>query len=322
MISQLDPALFGEEAVPQDVRTANAAARSRLMETAFWTPDLAPGLREARATGGGRFPPVVRSPRARVVEIPGAAGPLSVRIIAPEEPQGIYLHFHGGGWYMGGADLQDRRLEAIADGAGLICISVDYRLSPEHPYPAAPDDCEAAARWVIANARAQFGVDKITIGGESSGATLATVTLIRLRDKLGVRLQAANLWCGFFDLALTPSARRFGDRRYAPRTHDLRAFVSAYAGPHQSLAAPDVSPLQADLSDLCPALFTIGTEDPLLDDSLFMHMRWIAARNTSELRVCSGATHAFELGSTLTAQASENNAIQFLKNAVQSNSAL
>src|SRR3546814_18340797 len=88
---------------------------------------------------------------------------------------------------MGGADLQDPRLEAIADRAQLTCVSVDYRLTPENPYPAAPDDCETAALWVLANAMAEFGADTITIGGESSGAHLAVVTLLRLRDRHGVR---------------------------------------------------------------------------------------------------------------------------------------
>src|SRR3546814_13017170 len=79
------------------------------------------------------------------------------------------------------------------------------------PHPAAPDDCETAALWVLANAMAEFGADTITIGGESSGAHLAVVTLLRLRDRHGVALSGANLIFGFYDLTLTPSARLFGE---------------------------------------------------------------------------------------------------------------
>src|SRR3546814_14584303 len=79
-----------------------------------------------------------------------------------------------------------------------------------------------------ANAMADFGADTITIGGESSGAHLAVVTLLRLRDRHGVALSGANLIFGFYDLTLTPSARLFGDDRVAPRTTDLRSYVKAF----------------------------------------------------------------------------------------------
>src|SRR3546814_4868085 len=99
--------------------------------------------------------------------------------------------------------------------------------------------------------------------GESSGAHLAVVTLLRLRDRHGVALSGANLIFGFYDLTLTPSARLFGDDRVAPRTTDLRSYVKAFV-PEGDLAAPEISPLYADLNNLCPALFTVGTQDPLL----------------------------------------------------------
>src|SRR3546814_6991019 len=129
---------------------------------------------------------------------------------------------------MGGADLQDPRLEAIADRAQLTCVSVDYRLTPENPYPAAPDDCETAALWVLANAMAEFGADTITIGGESSGAHLAVVTLLRLRDRHGVAQSGANLIFCFYDLTLTPTPRLFGGHRPEPRTTALRTERKAF----------------------------------------------------------------------------------------------
>src|SRR3546814_12202465 len=95
---------------------------------------------------------------------------------------------------------------------------------------------------------AEFGADTITIGGESSGAHLAVVTLLRLRDRHGVALSGANLIFGFYDLTLTPSARLFGDDRVAPRTTDLRSYVKAFV-PEGDLAAPEISPLYADLNN-------------------------------------------------------------------------
>src|SRR3546814_3322150 len=122
---------------------------------------------------------------------------------------------------------------------------------------------------------AEFGADTIPIGGESSGAHLAVVTLLRLRDRHGVALSGAYLIFGFYPLTLTPRARFFGDDRVAPRTTDLRSYVKAFV-PDGGLAAPETSPLYAHLNNLCLALFTVGTQDPLLVDSLFMSIHWLS----------------------------------------------
>src|SRR5580704_18973965 len=88
--------------------------------------------------------------------------------IDPETAKrGIYLHLHGGGWVLGGADMQDPILERIADNTRQVVVGVEYRLAPEHPYPAGPDDCEAAAAWLVKNGEREFGTDLLTIGGES-----------------------------------------------------------------------------------------------------------------------------------------------------------
>lgn len=303
---------FHEAITADGVREIQDAARARLAQIPPWTPGSARAIREARARGGGNYLTVEHSPRARVIEIPGPQASITLRVIAPREPKGIYLHMHGGGWFMGGSDLQDPRLEAIADRAQLACVSVDYRLIPEHPYPAAPDDCEAAALWVLANAQAEFGTSIVTIGGESSGAHLAAVTLLRLRDRHGVTLAGANFIFGFFDLTLTPSARMFGDNRFAPRTTDLRSYVAAFA-PQTELTAPDISPIYGNLSDLCPALFSVGTQDPLLDDSLFMHMRWLSSGNPSALTVYAGGIHNFIAFPSAIARQAEDRAIAFLR---------
>ena len=103
-----------------------------------------------------------RSPRAETVTIEGPAGPLALRVIRPQgKARGAYLHIHRGGWVWGAADEQDPWLERIADTCGFVCLSVEYRLAPEHPYPAALEDCEAAALWL-----AGPGKDHIMVWGE------------------------------------------------------------------------------------------------------------------------------------------------------------
>ncbi|MBC7769198.1 MAG: alpha/beta hydrolase [Phycisphaerales bacterium] len=262
---------------------------------ANWWDVGAQKVRDARANGHGVFPAPVKSERARWMEIDGPAGKVKLRVAAPAQSRGVYLHMHGGGHVLGAADQQDRLLEIIADSTGLTAVSVEYRLAPENPYPAGPDDCEAAALWVGDHIR-DFGGEALAIGGESAGAHLAALTMLRLREKHGrMPFKAANLVFGVFDLGMTPSARAFGDERLVLRTLDIVKFGDAFL-PGLSDAekrAPHLSPLYADLKGLCPALFTIGTRDALLDDSLFMHARWVAAGNAGELAIYPGACHGF-----------------------------
>src|SRR5207249_5828042 len=109
--------------------------------------------------------------------IPGPAGPIPVRVLVPETVRGVYLHFHGGGMVLGDAIYSDVHNESIARHCQLAVVSVNYRLAPEHPYPAAPDDCEAVALWLVSKAAAEFGADTLLIGGDSGGADLSVVTL-------------------------------------------------------------------------------------------------------------------------------------------------
>lgn len=284
---------FDPAAIPPEAHAVNAAIAELTKDMPNWWDVGAPRVREARARGEGPFPAVARSERARTITIDGPGGPLALRVIAPERSRGAYLHFHGGGWVLGAADQQDPLLVRIADGTGLTAVSVEYRLAPEHPFPAGPDDCEAAARWVLEHAD-DFGGTAFAVGGESAGGHLSALTLLRIRDRLGrMPFRAANLVFGAFDLGFTPSARRFGEEPLILRTSDMEHFVDAFLPATADRRVPGVSPLYADLAGLCPALFTIGTKDALLDDSLFMHARWVAAGNRGELAVQPGAVHGF-----------------------------
>jgi acetyl esterase/lipase len=237
------------------------------------------------------------SSRARTIIITGKDGnEIPLRVIAPANPRGIYLHIHGGGWVLGGADMQDPMLERIADNTGQAVVSVEYRLAPEHPYPAGPDDCETAAAWLVQNGRKEFGTDVLTIGGESAGGHLSAVTVLRMRDRYGYTgFRGANLVYGAYDMSLTPSQRQFGNTRLVLRTIDIQQFYSAFLPTVTDRRVPDISPLYADLRGLCPALFSVGTKDALLDDTLFMHARWVAAGNPAELSIYPGGAHGFTL---------------------------
>jgi len=289
-----DPSVFHDSAVSEETSAFNQRLITLLTPMAEWWEVGVDPVRAARRRGEGAFPAPQMSPRATDRRIPRPSGEIALRVIAPERPKGVHLHIHGGGWVFGGADMQDPMLERICDNTGQACVSVEYRLAPEHPYPAAPDDCEAAALWLARNAMAEFGTEVLTIGGESAGAHLAAVTLLRLRDRHGLTpFAAANMVFGCFDLSMTPSQRRFGSRRLVLRTVDIERFTDAFLPGVADRRAPDISPLFADLSDMPPALFTVGTADALIDDSLFMHARWLAAGNQGALAVYPGGAHGF-----------------------------
>jgi acetyl esterase/lipase len=255
--------------------------------------------RRARREGTSIWPAPVFLAHARDHVIPGRGGEIRLRILVPEEgAAGVYVHIHGGGWVLGRCDEYDVRLWDMVEATGLAAISLDYRLSPEHPYPAAPDDCEDAVLWLLERGLAELGLPSpLAIGGESAGAHLAVVTLLRLRDRHGIRgaFGAANLVFGVYDLSMTPSQRNWGERNLVLSTPIMRWFGRQFIGERdaEALRDPDISPLYAELHGLPPALFTVGDLDPLLDDSLFMEARWRAAGNETELRVWPECVHGF-----------------------------
>lgn len=149
-----------------------------------------------------------------------------------------------------------------------------------------------------AGGRAQLGHGgTLALGGDSAGAHLAALTLLRLRDRHGIRgaFGATVLQYGAFDLSMTPSQRLWGERNLVLSGPIIRWFADMFL-PGSDLEQrrhPDISPLLAELSAMPPAIFTVGTEDPLLDDTLFMEARWRSAGQQTELRVWPEAPHGF-----------------------------
>ena len=251
-------------------------------------------VRAARKEGKGLFGVPVFVPGAKDISVQGRSREIKLRVIRPPgEAKGVYLHIHGGGWTLGGADQQDLMLQELAKVTGLVAASIEYRLAPEHPFPAAAEDCEDVANWLIeGGATVLAAPTRFAIGGESAGAHLAVLTLLRLPKQV---FYAANLVYGAYDLSSTPSVRSWGDRNLVLSVPIIEYFGEGFTpklSPEQR-RDPTISPLYADLRGMPPALFTVGALDPLLDDSLFMEARWRAAGNSSTLRVWPHAIHGF-----------------------------
>ena len=302
----IDPLRLDPDAEPADARALNRDILERLTAAPdIWSFEPAL-IRKLRLDGRGPFPLCPEDASARTIQIEGPHGPIPLRIFEPSSgsKRGSYLHFHGGGWTLGSAREYDRNSRALAEATGLTVISADYRLGPENPYPQGPDDCEAVALWLVGG-MSGFSTSALAIGGESAGAHLAVVTLIRLRDHHGVApFKAANLVAGCYDLAGTPSVKEWGTDKLILNTRDVGKFVENFLAGGGSVDMPDVSPIHADLAGLPPALFSCGTRDLLLDDTLLMALRWKAARSTCEVAIHPGGCHVFQAFDTKQARES------------------
>jgi acetyl esterase/lipase len=268
-----------------EVREFNAAAAAR---GGYWSePDvLTPeGLWEAREGLSERPAASGPAPAEVVAEAEGRQVPVRLLEPAGGEPRGVFLEIHGGGFYMGWAARSDARNRRLADALGIAVVSVDYRLAPEHPWPAAPDDCETAALWLLEEAEERFGTSRLAIGGGSAGANLAMTTLLRLRDRgLVEPFVGAALDYGAFDLSgQTPAGRLIGDE----------GFLELYVGGGEDRTDPDISPIFGDLTGLPPALLVIGSKDVVFEQSLEMAARLAAAGGEVDLRVYPECPHGF-----------------------------
>jgi len=290
----IDPRVFDPANIDSETTELNLKIEKEMSALPPIYTFQPPDIRAARAAGHSIWGPIRHVAEAQDRMIAGPAGEIRLRVFVPDEVQAVYLHMHGGGFMLGQADHFDEPLYTAAQKCHMAVVSVDYRLAPENPYPAGPEDCEAAAVWLVEHCRAEFGSKKLFIGGESAGANLAAVTLLRMRDRHGFSgFSGAILTYGVYDMSMTPSARNWGERNLILTTKLIRWFNENYV-PAGNFADPDISPLYADLHGLPPALFTVGTLDPLMDDSMFMHMRWLAAGNLSELAIYPGGIHAFD----------------------------
>lgn len=317
-----DPALweFAEEQREFNAKIIAATAGMTEVDTA--TPEGLQWMRNAMAPGGLFGMEAYDFPETRTID--GPAGAIPIRILMPETINGVYLHLHGGGMTLGSAAAMDKRNWPLAQACQVAVVSVDYRLAPEHPFPAGPDDAEAAALWLIDNAKSEFGTDQLLIGGESAGGYLSLLTMVRVRDRLGSvpLFRGMDLCYGAYDLGGTPSATpgppppgRENVPNDIPYTtgEDTNRRHYLPGRTIEECRDPAISPLWAHLYDLPPALLTVGTKDWLLDDSTFLAARLAAAGCTVHLAVYPDAPHGIDTAPTEMGRIARERLYSFLR---------
>lgn len=264
-----------------------------------------------RIAGDTPFPPPRLSDSARRVEIPSrdVGRKIPCRVLKPQHGnatlKAVFLHLHGGGWVLGDEESHDPMLQSIADRTNTIVFSVGYRLAPENPFPCGPNDCFDGARWLIDNSQSQYSVPLGFIGGESAGAHLSMLTALDLlqcseQRYSGFRFKGALLHYGCYALSFTPSVYLFEKPSVLILDKELmEKFLEAFL-PDTTFAERQkgsISPLYADLEalrgKLPPALFTCGTEDCLVDDTIFMSAKWLMAGAETTVKIITGAPHGY-----------------------------
>lgn len=297
----IDPALLPLVAEQQRVNDGIRQA-ARAMPP---IDDIDPiALRRSRSHNrdGGIKPPLDKIGRDGRIALANGAE-VAVRVFAEGDPHGVFVHYHGGGWALGSLYEQDLYLAAIARNAGVKVISVDYPLAPEHELTEILDVGAAALQAIVAAHRGR----PVCVGGESAGGHIALSSLLRLRTRpdLLAAISGAVLCYPITDLSMTPSQRSWGKDFLNLSTAWLEWFYALALPGHSrdQRGHSDLSPLYADLSGLPPTLLCVGELDPLLDDSLFLERRLVAAGNECRLRVFPSAPHGFNGQSTQMAAA-------------------
>jgi acetyl esterase len=235
--------------------------------------------------------------------LPGPDGPVPVRIYTPVDagpgPLPVVVWFHLGGFVFGSVEWVDPITRALANRSGCIVVSVDYRLAPEHPYPAARDDAWTAVTWVAEHA-AEIGADpdRLAVGGDSAGGNLATVACLMAREQGGPPIAFQVMIYPTTDASEEsyelPSHRENGAGDRLVSNADLQLWWRHYLSGGADPGNPHISPLQApDLSGLPPALVITAEYDPLRDPGEAYARRLAEAGVPTELRRYDGQIHAF-----------------------------
>ncbi|KAF2812321.1 alpha/beta-hydrolase [Mytilinidion resinicola] len=301
----LDHSKFASSSIPAETKKINAMLEAISSKGPHWNQIGSEKYQQMREAGETPLPPPIYLPEAQEVTIPSRdpGRTIPLRVYKPDDGQpsrGIFLHFHGGGFVLGNHQSQDRTLKLYANSCHLTAISVGYRHAPSIPYPGPIHDCIDAAEYLVDHASTDYGVPLIFMGGESAGACAAVLSAFHLiRSRSAHELAGLILPYGWFDMSLSlPSIATCTTTK--PRVINLaemRKFRDAYlpgAGKGEMREAK-VSPLFEDFSlgKLPPALFLVGSEDPLVDDTLLMGLKWMAAGAEAVVRVWPGCPHGF-----------------------------
>ena len=220
--------------------------------------------------------------KTETLSAPGPAGAIGIRAYTPVAAGGAalpaVLFFHGGGWVLGDLDIYDALCRMLANESGARVLSVEYRLAPEHPFPAGLDDCIAALKWAVANA-AELGIDanRIAVAGDSAGGNLAAAaTLVCKKSGPKIAFQFL-IYPALWPAQETGSMRAYGERYFLDRAA-MKWFSNHYAPKGTDTCDPRLSPLSApDLSGLPPAYIVTAGFDPLHDEGAIYAERLKAA---------------------------------------------
>jgi acetyl esterase len=256
------------------------------------TEARAADLASIRASGGEPEPvnEVVN------LTIPGPGGDLPLRLYRPAagRPLPTLLYFFGGGWVLGTIDTADGVARSLANSAGALVAVVGYRLAPEHPFPAAVEDCYAAVRWVAGHA-AEIGADpaRLAVGGDSAGGNLAAGVALRARDG-GPPLAGQLLVYPNTDQLADDESMRAADDPFLFNRHSVAWYRQHYLADPGDAASPLASPLRAEsLAGLPPALVITAEYDPLRDQGEAYARRLAGDGVQVELSRYPGMTHGF-----------------------------
>jgi acetyl esterase len=228
--------------------------------------------------------------------VPGPEGPIPVRVYRPPGagPHPVVVYFHGGGWVIGDIASHDASCHRLAAGVPAVVVSVDYRLAPEHPYPAAVEDCDAVTGWVAAHA-SELEADpaRLAVAGDSAGGNLAAVVARRARDRGGPAIAFQLLIYPTTDMTRSLPSHTENATGYLLDADSMAWFIGLYldgADPRQ----PDASPLFVeDLSGLPPALVVTAEFDPLRDEGEAYADRLAAAGVPVNTSRYDGMIHGF-----------------------------
>ena len=267
------------------------------------TQDPAPGLWEMTPEQGREMyramrPLIEELPIHQVVDqtIPGTQGDIPLRIYTPEGdgPFGVLMFFHGGGWVIGDLDTADAVCRQICTGADVVVVSVDYRMAPEAPYPAAVTDAYDATAWASANMAALNGNGKLGVTGESAGGNLSAVVALRARDAGGPKINFQCLLYPVVDCDMSRASYAENGEGYLLETKSMAWFWDTYCPDPARREEPDASPIRAaDLGNLPPALVVTAEFDPLRDEGM-AYAAALDAAGTEATAVCyDGMVHDF-----------------------------
>ncbi len=229
--------------------------------------------------------------------VPGPGGPIPVRVYLPRSGGSlpVLVYFHGGGWVAGDVDAYDATCRALTNAAGCAVVSVDYRLAPEHKFPAAAEDCYAAVQWVAAHA-GEFGGDatRLAVGGDSAGGNLAAVVAHMARDQGGPAIAFQLLVYPVTDHNFsTPSYQENADG-YLLTKDAMVWFWNHYLRDSADGGSPIASPLRStNLAKLPPALVITAEFDPLRDEGEAYAKRLESAGVPTTLKRYDGMIHGF-----------------------------